>query len=152
MRNPLRAYRDIGQTKSPYLFCLLLFPYTWFFWGTAIFSLQKFDSFSGKLLLLFGLIGPLLITLFLIRNFNTSLKKDFWKQLIDYKRIDAIGYLMLLLTPIVIRALAIGLSIALGYSPEQFIPDSRITFSALSFFIFIVSTFLIGPLPEEIGW
>jgi len=152
MRTPLSAYRDIGQQKSPYLFCVLLFPYTWFFWGTTIFSLQKFDSFSGKLLLLFGLIGPLLITLFLVRNFDASRKKDVFQQVLDYKRIDAIGYFLLLLTPILIRAIGIVLSVPFGCSFDQFIPDPRITFSVLSFFIFLASTFLIGPLPEEVGW
>jgi uncharacterized protein len=152
MRNPLSAYHEMRQNKSAYLFCLLVFPYTWFFWGTAIFSLQTFDSFSGKLLLFTGLIGPLVITLFLIRNIELSRKETMLLQVYDYKRINASGYLLLLFLPIVITSLSILLSALFGYSLTQFIPDARVTFSVLSFFIFLVSTFLIGPLPEEIGW
>ena len=152
MRNPLRTYNEMGQNKSAYLFCLLVFPYTWFFWGTAIFSLQSFDSFSGKLLLFTGLIGPLVVTLFLVRNFDLGRKEDLLQQVYDYKRIDASGYLLLILLPLVITSLSILLSALFGYSLSQFAPDPRVTFSLLSFFLFLASTFLIGPLPEEIGW
>jgi uncharacterized protein len=152
MRNPLTAYREMRQNKSAYLFCLLLFPYTWFFWGTAIFSLQSFDTFSGKLLLFFGLIGPLVVTLFLVRNIDLTRKEKLLKQVYDYNRIDSSGYLLILILPIIITALSILVSALFGYSLAQFIPDPLITFSVLSFFIFLASTFLIGPLPEEIGW
>jgi len=152
MRNPLSAYHEMRQNKSAYLFCLLVFPYTWFFWGTAIFSLQSFDSFSGKLLLFTGLIGPLVITLFLIRNIDLNRKETMLLQVYDYKRINPSGYLLLLFLPLIITSLSILLSALFGYSLAQFIPDARVTFSLLSFFIFLASTFLIGPLPEEIGW
>ena len=152
MRNPLTSYHEMGQNKSAYLFCLLVFPYTWFFWGTAIFSLQSFDSFSGKLLLFTSLIGPLIVTLFLVRNFDLVRKEGLLQQVYDYKRIDASGYLLLILLPLVITSLSILLSALFGYSLSQFVPDPRVTFSLLSFFLFLASTFLIGPLPEEIGW
>jgi uncharacterized protein len=152
MRNPLSAYHEMRQNKSAYLFYLLLFPYSWFFWGTAIFSLQAFTSFSGKLLLFCGLIGPLVITLFLIRNIELKRKEKLLAQVYDYKRITVNGYIQLFLLPIIITAISILLSVLFGYSLTQFNPDPLVTFSILSFLIFLASTFLIGPLPEEIGW
>ena len=152
MRNPLSAYREMRQNKSAYLFCLLVFPYTWFFWGTAIFSLQSFNSFSGKLLLFTGLIGPLVVTLFLVRHIDLNRKEKLLEQLYDYKRINIPGYLLLILLPLTITSFSILLSTLFGYSLLQFVPDPRVTFSVLSFCIFLVSAFLIGPLPEEIGW
>ncbi|HSB91495.1 MAG TPA: type II CAAX endopeptidase family protein [Flavitalea sp.] len=152
MRNPLSAYHEMRQNKSAYLFCLLVFPYTWFFWGTAIFSLQSFNSFSGKLLLFTGLIGPLVVTLFLVRNIDLNRKEKLLQQVYDYKRINTPGYLLLILLPLAITSFSILLSTLFGYSLLQFVPDPKVTFSVLSFSIFLVSTFLIGPLPEEIGW
>jgi membrane protease YdiL (CAAX protease family) len=152
MPNLLSAYHEIRQNKNAYLFCLLIFPYTWFFWGTAVFSLQAFDSFSGKLLLFAGMIGPLVITLFLIRNNDIKSKNELLEQVYDYKRINASGFVLLLLLPIILKSVSILLSRLFGYSLTQFTPDPLITFSLLSFFVFLVSAFLVGPLPEEIGW
>jgi len=152
MPNLLTAFHEIRQNKNANLFCLLLFPYTWFFWGTAIFSLQAFDSFSGKLLLFAGMIGPLVITLFLIRNNDIKSKNELLEQVYDYKRINASGFVLLLLLPIILKSVSILLSGLFGYSLTQFTPDPLITFSLLSFFVFLASAFLVGPLPEEIGW
>lgn len=152
MRMSFSALFSNPQTWSSRLFCLMLFAFSWFFWGTVLFTGQSFNTFSGKLLVLAGLLGPMIIAVVLTRNASPEIKKDLLSRLIDLKRVPISAYAWLIGIPLLIMLASITISITFGGSLQQFVPRPHTTFSALSFFIFVMSTLFIGPLPEEIGW
>lgn len=139
-------------TRKPALYTVMVILFSWFFWLTAVVSFHAYESFSGKLLVFIGLLGPTVISLYLLRNHPYTDTKRFLARAYDYTRIDAKGYVQILGIPVLLSLVSIVLSLAIGQPARQFFPNPTISYSVLSFMIFLVSTLLVGPITEEIGW
>ncbi len=95
-----------------------------------------------------GLLGPLAVGLFLIMTSgNPALKADFKDRLVNLRRIRPTFLLTAVVMPLAVMALAMGLSLALGQSRDQF----RLADGASSMGT-VVLTMVLAPIIEETGW
>lgn len=139
--------------SSPWLFFAVAFGWTWLFWILAALLGQGMDTAAGAVLLLLGVIGPMIAGIgFTYLTQGKEGRRDYWKRIIDFKRIGAGWVLVIFLFVPVLTAIAALLDILLGgsggtwgevivnflFAPWAIIPSAL--FSSLIPFI------------EELGW
>ncbi|HEY76297.1 MAG TPA: CPBP family intramembrane metalloprotease [Thermoflexia bacterium] len=135
---------------GPWYFFALAFGLSWLFWIPAALSGQGTDMSSARLLLYLGGLGPPLAGILLTHlTRDREGRWDYWRHVVDFKRIGAGWYGVILLTVPALTGLAALLDVLLGGSPPQLEADLSRPLALLSFALF---TLLFGPLPEELGW
>jgi len=140
----------IAIYANPWPFFALTFGWTWLFWITAVLSGQSIEALSVRLLLYLGGLGPLLAGILLTHlTQDREGRRDYWRRVVDFKRIGAGWYGVTLLTIPVLTGLAALLDVLLGGSPPRLEVDLSRPLAVLPFALF---TLLFGPLPEELGW
>jgi len=143
---------EIKAYKHTYLFYFLSVLIPWVLWfAVAYLSHAKPGEYLGLVSFLgtLGLLSPFLVALSLILP-SSELKKDFLSRLVNLKDIK-LSYFAIacLLMPISIL-MAQLVSLAFGYSIDQFTLRSSFTFTSG---IFPVSFLLIiAPIMEELAW
>lgn len=143
---------NITHYKKTYLFYILSCAIPWALWTTAGYLSYKpaytSELISGILSLL-GLLAPLIIALFLILP-NKDLKEDFFGRFFNFRSI-ASKYIFitcfLMLTSILLAQL---ISLAFGYSSEQFQIRGSFTFTSSVFPVWFLLIF--APVIEELAW
>ena len=133
----------------PVRFFTLTAVVTWVPWFLAVSAQSRPGMEAGAaLLMLGGLLGPLAVGLFLIMTSgNPALKADFKDRLVNLRRIRPTFLLTAVVMPLAVIALAMGLSLALGQSRDQF----RLADGASSMGT-VVLTMVLAPIIEETGW
>ena len=138
-------------TKNTRNFFILTFLVSWLVWvGMLVFPPS--EKWFIPLLFL-GAFGPSLAAVLLVQAFsNPAEKKDFWKRVVDIKRIGW-NWLLFILS-IFPAILVIGYSLLFILGEE--IPDLSTYFNGLdsleSVAFFLIFMLLGGPLAEELGW
>src|SRR5829696_6426935 len=97
-----------NQTKSnsrlsnPWVYFVATFAWTWLIWGVAI--LKGLTMETGAVFGLLGVIGPMVMGIaFTYLTRDRAGWRDYWKRVIDFKRISARWYLVIFLfVPILI--------------------------------------------------
>lgn len=142
-----------SKRSSPWQFFALTWGWTWLFWIPAALSGQDVMTFPVVLLVSIGGVGPALagITLTYLTQERDG-QRDYWRRVIEFKRIGARWYAVILLTIPVLIAFAILLDILAGGSVPQFETAARFLSQPLTILPFAIFTLLFGPLPEELGW
>lgn len=132
-------------------FFLFSFFFSWFVWiGMIIF--EPGEQFFIPLLFL-GAFGPSIAAALLISfSGNSAEKKDFWKRVIDFRRISLKNFLFILLVFPVILLIGYSLMKLVGLE----IPSVSSFFEGIdsvsSFLYLLLFMLLGGPLAEELGW
>lgn len=140
--------------SSPSLFFLLVFGWTWLFWGLAVVSGTNVATATGRTLLFLGLGGPMLGGL-LFGGMAQDLadRRDYWRRIVDVRRIQAGWYAVIFLFPPSLLAAAILLDVAAGGTAQPLRTTIAAFVAAPSTIVPVLFlTFLQGPLPEELGW
>ncbi|TFG07232.1 MAG: CPBP family intramembrane metalloprotease [Promethearchaeota archaeon] len=139
--------------QKPWLFFILTYAWTWSFWIPLILFGQNVFLFPYFLLLGLGGLGPPISAIFLTYfKEDREIWHDYWKRIIDFKRIGVIWLAVALLLPAVRSGLAMATGILInGIFPSfdtaiEFLSDPR----GLGFYL--IFTLIYGPLPEEISW
>ena len=136
-----------------WLFFLLALGWSWLFWVPLIFLNLVFNTMPGIILYSIGGLGPALSAIYLVR---TSQQKDerreFWHRVIDFKRVPWYWFFASLFIPLLIAIFSILVSRLLSTEYIKWQPMWLLIQSPVLFLLFLVSTLLFGPLPEEIGW
>src|SRR5512132_3094861 len=98
------------------LFFLITFAFSWLLcWIPAVQMGQSSNQFPTILLYILGGCGPSLSGIFLtIRFASLEQRGDFWRSLIDFRRIRLGWYMLILLIFPVTFAISIGLSSWMG--------------------------------------
>lgn len=147
----------IGNTSvsagNPWIFFGVTFAITWGCWLAAIVFRVSFDSATGLLLLLSGLLGPGAAGIaFVYLVYDEPGRTDFWDRVTDVRRISARWFLViLLLSPVVVSTAAVadlvlgGTSVSLGEWVYE-VDTNPIAFLPTLFFA------TLPPLLEELGW
>jgi len=95
---------------------------------------------------------PVSAFILLYASKNKALIQDYWHRIFNYQLITTNGYLLVaLLFPLAAMA-AIGISTFFDQSLAQFQIVPQVRNNWLMLFPYIVFTFLLSPLPEELGW
>ncbi|HEC35581.1 MAG TPA: CPBP family intramembrane metalloprotease [Anaerolineae bacterium] len=134
-------------------FFALTFGWTWLFWIAAAVSGQSIEALPVRLLLYLGGIGPALAGILLTYlTQDREGRRDFWRRLIDPRRIGVGWYGAILLTVPLLTAVALLLDFLSGGSLPQFEEATRLLSQPLTVLPLVLFTLLFGPLPEELGW
>jgi membrane protease YdiL (CAAX protease family) len=122
-------------------------------WGIAILLGTGMDSALGFGLLLLGVIGPMVTGIaFTYLTRGKEGRRDYWKRVIDFRRITALWYLVILLFVPVLHLVAAGIDVLFGGTGATW-GDAVHNFvsNPLSIVPSILFASLI-PFIEELGW
>jgi membrane protease YdiL (CAAX protease family) len=139
-----------GSVYRPFAFFGATILWTWAFWlGLAASGFEAWES-PGRWLVYAGGIGPLVTGLwFQYRHSGALGLRDLWVRLIDPRRAPLWLWVAALLLIPGLSLIAHGL-VWLGGAPGPVFATPGANWAAT--FGFAVFLFLLGPLPEEIGW
>ena len=139
--------------SSPWVYFVATFAWTWLIWGAGLLMGMTAETGEGLIVALLGVIGPMVTGIgFTYLTRDKEGRRDYWKRIIDFKRIPAKWYLVILLFAPVLNILAALLDKLAGGSGagwgETLLNAATNPFSLLLSFLF---TSLI-PFIEELGW
>jgi hypothetical protein len=143
---------NITHYKRTYLFYILSCAIPWALWTTAGYLSHKpgnnTELISGILSIL-GLLAPFIIALFLILP-NKDLKEDFLGRFFNFKNIAPKYIIITCFLMLISILLAQLISLAFGYSFEQFQITGKFTFTSSVFPVWFLLIF--APVIEELAW
>ena len=150
------AGRRGARGASPWLFFIVVFAWSWSFWIAAAVLGLSARTLSGQGLELAGLLGPMLGGIaFTYLTQGSQGRRDYWRRIVDARRISASWYAVILLFAPVLWGLAAlvdmatGNAVALSQIGHAMSSAVATPASALSLLLW---TLLFGPIPEELGW
>lgn len=139
--------------SSPWTFFAATFAWTWFFWLMAAVLGLGTDTVAGGVLLYLGVLGPMLTGIGLTYlTCGQEGRRDYWRRVIDFKRVGVKWYLVILLFAPLLNSLAAWLDILFGGSGATWGE------AALNLFVApwsIIPSLLFAtliPFIEELGW
>jgi membrane protease YdiL (CAAX protease family) len=150
----MKTYSNHKANQLNFLkFIGLTFLISWLFWVPVALTGQDVNE-SGLLIpYMLGGFGPSLAgVIMLYRTQKQQVRRDFWKSLIDFKRISENGYLVIFLVFPIVFSLAIGAAYLLGIPLPKFERVSQIGSNPLMLVGIVLTGILTGPLAEELGW
>jgi len=146
---------ELGTTESTRsdlgLFFGLTFGLSWLVWVLAALSGGAgATTWPTVLHYLGGLVPPLVATALIHLRHDRETRRDYWRRVIDVKRIRAGWYAVILLTVPVLAAVGALGDVLFGGSGARLEP--RFVGQPLAILPFAFFTLFFGPLPEEIAW
>jgi membrane protease YdiL (CAAX protease family) len=138
---------------SPWTFFALTFGWSWLFLIPAVLSGQAASASWVALLRYLSGIGPLLTGLLLTYwTRDREGRRDYWRRIVDIRRIPPRWYGVIFLTVPAITALA-GLADRLLGGQGVWLEDAaQFVDRPLALLPYTLFILLFGPLPEEMGW
>lgn len=144
----------VPARSGAWLFFGLAFGWTWLFWILAAILNISAQAPSGRVLVVGGLLGPMLAGIGLASLGGES-RRDYWKRVVDGRRIPACWLAAILLFAPCLMALAILVDVAAGNEATLAAITGRAApFVAAPWTLapFLLRVLVYGPLPEELGW
>jgi uncharacterized protein len=141
------------KAASPWIYFLVTFVWTWFFWILAALLGLSVEEPAGGILLLIGVLGPMVTGIgFTYQTYDKKNRRDYFKRIFDFKRISAKWYLVILLFVPILNLLAALIDFMLGGKGTSW-GEAALNFveEPLSIVPSILFTTLI-PFIEELGW
>lgn len=141
-----RLYVKRPKLTQPWIYFFATYAWTWFFFGIAYLMGVSAESGNtvGVVLVLLALSGPAVMGIaFVYLALNKEGQKDYWRRILDFKRISFKFYLIIFL---LIPALSILAAILSGYWNVY-----SFSHKLPSLYLTILSVPLV-PVLEELGW
>ena len=140
--------------SSPWVFFGFALGFSWLVWFLLILMGISVQTPLGRILGLLGLLlGPAIAGIILTRvTRGKEGRRDYWRRLIDFKRIGVKWWLVIFLFVPVLHAISALFDILFGGSGGSW-GQSALEFVAnpASIILVILLTLFLGPL-EEFGW
>ena len=141
------------RKSLPWTFFGLTFLLTWACWIPAgLLSIEQ-HGLLVKILHYAGGAMPTVVTLLLLYLFHgREERRDYWRRVIDLKRISMVWYVVILLIVPILTIAGIVIDLLFGGIGAEI--DVLINFlrNPLSLIPFVMMMLLFGPLPEEMAW
>jgi membrane protease YdiL (CAAX protease family) len=149
-----RRYDTAGADHAkPWHYFALTFGWSWLFWIPAGLLKQVETTLPATLLHYLGGIGPAVAAVgLIILAHSRERQHDYWRRLIDLRRIGGGWYGVIFLTVPTLAALAILGNLVLGGTGARLEAAARLISQPLSILSLVAFTLVFGPLPEELGW
>ncbi|MDH4208073.1 MAG: CPBP family intramembrane metalloprotease [Anaerolineae bacterium] len=142
-----------ARPRFPWLYLVLAYAFAWVFWIPI--ASTRHDYQSSPLLvaaLLAGVFGPGLAAIILVYlRGDRAERRDFWRRVLDPRRIQPVWYLTAILLWPALHLVAIGVNTVLGGQTPGFALVREIAAQPVGLIIVPVLYFLQAGL-EEIGW
>ncbi|MGB7873725.1 MAG: type II CAAX endopeptidase family protein [Anaerolineales bacterium] len=140
-------------SKKFWIFILLTYIISWLFWIPLALIGQ---DVNGTMLLIpfaLGGFGPSVAGIIMVyRNRDRQGRRDFWKRVIDFKRISTGWYLFIFLVFPALFAILFSLNSLFGNPLPQFERLSQIAANPFLLIGIVITGIITGPLSEELGW
>jgi uncharacterized protein len=138
---------------SPWTYFLATYVWSGIFGGLAILMDLSMEAAAGLVLVLLAAVGPMVTGIaFTYLTRDKEGRRDFWKRVIDFKRIPARGYLVIILFVPILNGLAAlvdvltgGIGAIWGETALNFLTNP----ASIILSILFASLF---PFIEELGW
>ena len=139
--------------QDPWLFFIFTYIWTWGFWIPVVLLGENIFTFPYFLLFGLGGMGPSISAIFLTYfKEDREVWHDYWKRVIDIKRISIVWMAVALFFP----AFTSGLAMITGILINRIFPtfETALEFFSdpITFLFYLLFTLIYGPLPEELGW
>lgn len=143
--------KSIGS--NPWIYFVVTFAWTWLIWITGIVQGVTAESAEGLIVAFLGVIGPMVTGIgFTYLTRDREGRRDYWKRVVDFKRVSAKWYLVILLFVPALNILSALLDKLAGGSGAG-LGESLLNVAANPFGL--VMSFLFAsliPFIEELGW
>ncbi len=138
---------------NPWAYFAATYAWTWIIWIAAILMGVTMESALGIVVLLLGVIGPMVTGIsFTYLTQDQEGRRDYWKRVVDFKRIPLKWFLVIILFVPALNILAAILDMLLGGGGTTW-GEAALGFvsNPLSVIPSIMFASLI-PFIEELGW
>lgn len=155
-KNSLKAKSHIPNAKltSPWVYLAFVFLFSWAF--TIPAALSGANLRESPLLMIayaFAGLGPAVAAITLVYlTQDREGRRDYWRRMIDFRRIPRQWYAAIILLVPAQTALAAWLDWLLGGTGLKLELAARFLEQPLLILPYALFYLLFGPLPEEIGW
>lgn len=141
------------KLANPWIYFAATFLWTWLLWGIAIITKASMESGNGIGLLLLGVAGPMVTGItFTYLTRDKEGRRDYWKRIIDFKRIGIQWYLVIFLFVPAMHIVSALLDVLFGGGGTTWGEAARgVVENPLSIIASILFASLI-PFIEELGW
>lgn len=140
-------------SKNFWVFILLTYVISWLFWVPLALSGQDVSRTTLLVPFALGGFGPSVAGIIMVyRNKGKQERRDFWKRVIDFKRISVGWYLFIFLVFPILYIVLFSLNSLLGNPVPQFERLSQISANPFLLIGIVITGILTGPLSEELGW
>lgn len=142
---------DIGNRG--WIFFGLAYGLSWIFWIPAAVSGQDVTATAWGVALLLGGFGPSVAGIIMVcRTRNEEGRREFWKRVIDFRRISAGWYTFIALVFPAVFAVSFLLDRLLGGPVPEFETLLHIAANPAALMGMVAGGAIMGPLSEELGW
>lgn len=139
--------------KSFWTYIFLTYAISWLFWIPAALSGAHYMEFPTILLYFFGGFGPSLAAVILVlRRYERTARRDFWRRTLDFRRISPGWYLLGALLFPALMAAALAMDAFLGGPAFDAPGAAAMLAQPATIFSSVLITLLLGPVSEELGW
>jgi membrane protease YdiL (CAAX protease family) len=146
------SYKTIMRCRFPWLYVTLAYAIAWSFWIPIALSGRDYQSSPLMLfLMMLGVFGPGLAGIILTyMNGNEEDRRDFWKRMVDIRRIRLRWYLLIVFLWPALQLLSVFLNNLMGGE----MPDFKFVTGMLAqpIGIVVVILYFIQAGLEELGW
>jgi len=142
-----------SQPKFPWLYLLLAYGLTWFFWIPVALTRQDYQTSPFLLAVVFlGVFGPGIAGIIMTyREQGREGGRDFWRRVFDFRRISFKWYVLILLLFPALHMISIGINYWLGGAPPEF-AFIRESLAMPAGILVVVILYLLQSALEELGW
>jgi len=143
-----------SRLSSPWVYFALVYGFSWVFTiPVAISGVSLTDSTALMGIYALGGLGPAAAAILLtVLTQNQEGRREYWRRIVDFRRIPLRWYGVILLTVPAITGLAALVDRLLGGEGLRLEAAARFVEQPLAILPFALFILLFGPLPEEIGW
>lgn len=141
------------DSKATWAFFAATFIWSWLLWGLAIVLGADMETGSGTGFLLLGVMGPMVMGIaFTYMTKDKAGRRDYWKRVIDVRRIPWAWYLVILLFALSLNGIAALLDLLTGGVGATWGDViGRAVSNPVSILFSLLFATLI-PFIEELGW
>ena len=141
------------KLASPWIYFLATYIWSCLFGGTAILMGISMETATGLVLVLLAAIGPMVMGIaFTYLTRDKKGRRDYWKRIIDFKRIPARWYLVITLFVPFLNSLAALLDKLAGGSGATWGEAALNLLTNPASIILSVLFASLFPFIEELGW
>lgn len=142
-----------SKPNFPWRYLLLAYGLTWIFWIPVALTRQDYQASPILLAVMFlGVFGPGMAGILMTyREQGREGRSDFWRRVVDFRRINIKWYVLILLLFPILHLISIAINHWLGGDPPEFAFVKEAVAMPAGILV-VVILYLLQSVLEELGW